>query len=80
MATKDKLWKKRFLCFLIAICDEKIKKVLSHYVDKQRKMIGKPDTPYSLMEGQGGPIVLLSEFLRGDDYVLFPGFQVSNKV
>lgn len=80
MTTKDKIWKLRFLCFLNALYDEDINKICSHNVDKSRKIIGKADTPYSLMEGQGGLIVLSSEILKGDDYVLFPGYQVSNKV
>ena len=42
--------------------------------DQQRKVPGKPDTPYSLMEGIGGDIIAYADLLTNDP--VFPGYDV----
>jgi hypothetical protein len=74
--TKDDSWRQKMLCFLYATVDEEIQIQVRECVDPQRYVKGMPDTPYSLMEGLGGQLCLYYDFLSGDDYMKFPGFQI----
>jgi lantibiotic modifying enzyme len=76
--TNDIEWKNKMLYFVYATFDPEIQVVISKYEDPQRYKIGKPDTPYSLMEGNGGIIVLYSDLLNEDKYVKFPGYDIIN--
>ena len=56
--TKDDLYLKEALAIAYATFDSKIQKLVSEFSDPQRKCKGKPDTPYSLMEGDGGLLIM----------------------
>jgi len=71
----------------IGICygtfDPQIQNLVKEYVDPQRKCKGIPDTPYSLMEGEGGCLVmyydLISIILKKNNSEfngIFPGYEV----
>jgi len=71
----------------IAICkgtyDPSIQSLVKEEVDPQRKCKGVPDTPYSLMEGEGGCLVmyydLMSILLKKDKSAFFgdfPGYEI----
>jgi hypothetical protein len=72
--TNDKEWLNKSLCFAYATIDLDIQEIVSKYDDPQRYKIGVPDTPYSLMEGNGGAIVLYSDILSQN--MKFPGFEI----
>ncbi len=57
---------------LIDITAEVQKAVLKQ-PDKQRKIPGISDSPYSLMEGNAGTLSLFCDLLRGN--VIFTGFE-----
>ena len=42
--------------------------------DPQRKVVGIPDTPYSLMEGMGGTLVMYYDLIGGN--MRFPGYEI----
>ena len=60
----------------------KSKKKVSQYADPQRKVVGKPDTPYSLMEGDGGLLIMyydLISLINGDNDCMtkvLPGYEI----
>ena len=46
------------------------------YKDPTRKVVGTPDTLYSLMEGRMGLVVMYIDLLRNDIYMKFPGYEI----
>ena len=69
------LWRTRVFMFAKAMCDPKIKAQQNDYnVDPQST--GLPFYKYSLMEGITGQIYFLSELLRDDENLKFPGFEI----
>lgn len=83
--TKQIVWFQRFVDFLFLVFNKSVNRVVSEAEDRTRYVPGIPDTPYSLMEGVGGLVCLMAEFLatlvsRSNgidfDYVAFPGYEV----
>lgn len=72
--TTNPLWNYRFSCFLDATWNEAIQQSTYKYSDPSRKVIGVPDSPYSLMEGMGGTIVLYADVLSNK--MFFPGYEL----
>jgi hypothetical protein len=72
--TTNPLWKYRFSCFLDATWNESIQQQASTYTDPTRKVSGIADSPYSLMEGLGGTVVLYADVISGE--MLFPGYEL----
>lgn len=72
--TNDEIWKKRSICMALATNDKDIQEICSNHNDPQRKTIGIPDAPFSLMEGLGGNISLFCDILIED--VKFPGYDI----
>ena len=71
----------------IGICygtfDPEIQSLVKEYVDPQRKCKGIPDTPYSLMEGEGGCLVMYYDLMsillkkNNSDFTgIFPGYEI----
>ena len=71
----------------VGICygtfDPEIQKLVGEYVDPQRKCKGIPDTPYSLMEGEGGCLVMYYDLIsilskkKNSDFIgVFPGYEI----
>jgi len=73
--TKDIEWRRRGYCFVNATFDDEIQKECRNLDDPQRLVQGIPDTPYSLMEGNGGLLCLLSDVVNSENLV-FPGFEL----
>ena len=80
--TKDDLYLKEALAIAYATFDSKIQKLVSEFSDPQRKCKGKPDTPYSLMEGDGGLLIMyydLVSLIDGDKDCMtkvLPGYEI----
>ena len=80
--TKDELYLKEAFGIAFGTLDPKIQKLVSEYVDPQRKAKGIPDTPYSLMEGDGGLLIMyydLISLVDGDNDCMtkvFPGYEI----
>ena len=80
--TKDALYLKEALAVAYATFDPEIQKNVSQYSDPQRKAVGKPDTPYSLMEGEGGLLIMyydLISLINGDNDCMtkvLPGYEI----
>ena len=80
--TKEELYLKECLAVANATFDSEIQKKISKFVDPQRRVVGKPDYPYSLMEGDGGLLIMyydLISLINGDDDCMvkvFPGYEI----
>jgi len=81
--TNQKIWYERFIDYLFIVFNKSANKIISETEDRSRYVTGVPDTPYSLMEGIGGLICLISDFLsswhsrnKNIDYVVFPGYEI----
>lgn len=81
--TKETKWRLRSFLFANAILDENVQTLCRKYEDPQRIVVGIPDSPYSLMEGNGGVICLFSDILNECDSntnenlaIRFPGFEI----
>ena len=72
--TKDLKWKHRFTCFVDATWNAKYQELVKAHKDPSRFVKGISDTPYSLMEGMGGTIVLYADILGND--LMFPGYEL----
>ena len=71
----------------IGICygtfEPEIQKYVKEFVDPQRKSKGIPDTPYSLMEGEGGCLVMYYDLIsillkkNNSEFIgIFPGYEI----
>lgn len=80
--SKDKEVLKRALCMCMATFNKEIKEICSKYKDPQRLVVGVPDRPYSLMEGEAGDLCLyydIFSFLEEEkegDRIIFPGYEI----
>ena len=66
----------RAFSFALASTDRKIQRQCQEYEDPQRLNKGICDHPFSLMEGLAGDICFLSDLLRDENDVRFPGYEV----
>ena len=62
--TKNELYLKEAIGICKGTFDEEIQALVKKYEDPQRKCIGMPDTPYSLMEGEGGCLVMYYDLVK----------------
>ena len=80
--SKNILYLKEAIGIAYGTFDPKIQSLVSEYVDPQRKVKGIPDTPYSLMEGDGGLLIMyydLISLIDGDKDIMtktFPGYEI----
>jgi len=81
--TKDDLYLKEAIGICYGTFDPQVQNLVKEFVDPQRKCKGIPDTPYSLMEGEGGCLVmyydLVSLLLKksDSDFIgFFPGYEI----
>ena len=81
--TKDDLYLKEAIGICKGTYDPKIQSLVKEDKDPQRKCKGIPDTPYSLMEGEGGCLVmyydLMSILLKKINSAFigdFPGYEI----
>jgi len=74
--TNDTDWLYKAYCFTLATFDEDLQNRFKDNDPSSRLIKGIPDTPYSLMEGEGGTICLYSEILNNIKYVKLPGYEI----
>ena len=81
--TKNDLYLKEAIGICFGTFDPEVQSLVKEYVDPQRKCKGIPDTPYSLMEGEGGNLVMYYDLLsillnknNSDFIALFPGYEI----
>jgi hypothetical protein len=81
--SKNDLYLKEAIGICTGTFDPKIQSLVKGYSDPQRKKRGIPDTPYSLMEGEGGCLVmyydLISILLKKNNSIFygdFPGYEI----
>ena len=80
--TKDLLYLKEALAIASTTFDPQIQKLVSEFSDPQRMCIGKPDTPYSLMEGDGGLLIMYYDLVSLIDededpmIKILPGYEI----
>ena len=80
--TKDELYLNEAMGIAFATVDPEIQALVSEYKDPQRKKKGVPDTPYSLMEGDGGLLIMyydLISLINGNSDIMtgkFPGYEI----
>ena len=80
--TKDELFLKEAVGVDYATFDPKIQALVSEFSDPQRKVKGIPDHPYSLMEGNGGLLIMyydLINLIDGDKDIMtkvLPGYEI----
>ena len=80
--TKNELYLKEAIGVAYATFDPKIQSLVSEFSDPQRKVKGTPDHPYSLMEGNGGLLIMyydLINLIDGDKDCMtkvLPGYEI----
>ena len=80
--SNDNLYLKEAACIASATFDKKIQSLVSDYCDPQRKRRGIPDTPFSLMEGDGGLLIMyydLIALIEKDKDIMtkvLPGYEI----
>lgn len=81
--TKDDLYLKEAIGICYGTFDPQIQNLVKEFVDPQRKCKGIPDTPYSLMEGEGGCLVMYYDLVslllkkNDSDFIgIFPGYEI----
>ena len=81
--TKNDLYLKEAIGISYGTFDPYVQDLVKEFVDPQRKCKGIPDTPYSLMEGEGGCLVmyydLMSILLKKNNSEFigdFPGYEI----
>ena len=84
--TKEEIYLKEAIGICFGTFDEKVQKLVREYKDPQRLCKGIPDTPYSLMEGEGGCLVMYYDLVkvilnRGKNdkdslWGIFPGYEI----
>ena len=62
--SKNELYLKEAVGICQGTYDEDVQALVKKYEDPQRKCIGIPDTPYSLMEGEGGCLVMYYDLVK----------------
>ena len=84
--TKNELYLKEAIGICHGTFDERVQKLVKEYKDPQRLCVGIPDTPYSLMEGEGGCLVMYYDLVKvilnkenidkNQFWGLFPGYEI----
>ena len=84
--SNDELYLKEAIGICQGTFDPEVQALVKKYEDPQRKCIGIPDTPYSLMEGEGGCLVMYYDLVkvilnRGKNdkdslWGIFPGYEI----
>jgi len=81
--TQNDLYLKEAIGICNGTFDPTVQSLVKEYKDPQRKKKGVPDTPYSLMEGEGGCLVmyydLMSILLKKNNSAFigyFPGYEI----
>jgi len=84
--SNDELYLKEAMGICQGTFDPEVQALVKKYEDPQRKCIGIPDTPYSLMEGEGGCLVMYYDLVkvilnRGKNdkdslWGIFPGYEI----
>ena len=84
--TKNDLYLKEAICICFGTFDKEVQKLVKGYKDPQRLARGIPDTPYSLMEGEGGCLVMYYDLMKVIEYGdkidknqfwgVFPGYEI----
>ena len=72
-------WRIRAFMFAKTLCDPYIRKQSEQYIISkkiERLTEGKPDHPYSLMEGIAGEVCFLADMITGEDSMRLPGFEI----
>ena len=84
--TKNELYLKEAVGICFGTFDEEVQKLVKCYSDPQRLCVGIPDTPYSLMEGEGGCLVMYYDLVKvilnkykndnNELWGMFPGYEI----
>ena len=84
--TKNELYLKEAIGICFGTFDQNIQKLVKEYKDPQRLKRGIPDTPYSLMEGEGGCLVMYYDLVKtvlnkdhdniNQIWGIFPGYEI----
>ena len=84
--TKNELYLKEAIGICFGTFDQNIQKLVKEYKDPQRLKKGIPDTPYSLMEGEGGCLVMYYDLVKtilnkdndniDQNWGIFPGYEI----
>ena len=84
--TKNELYLKEAVSICFGTFDEKVQKLVKEFKDPQRLCRGIPDTPYSLMEGEGGCLVMYYDLVKiilnrekneqNQFWGMFPGYEI----
>jgi len=74
--TGDPKWRTKGYCLANATYIKRIQIECAKYRDPTRKVIGTPDTVYSLMEGRMGLVVMYMDLMTDELNMNFPGYQV----
>ena len=82
----DELYLKEAMGICQGTFDPEVQALVKKYEDPQRKCIGIPDTPYSLMEGEGGCLVMYYDLVKvilnrekkdkDSLWGMFPGYEI----
>ncbi len=84
--SNDELYLKEAIGICQGTFDPEVQALVKKYEDPQRKCIGIPDTPYSLMEGEGGCLVMYYDLVKvilnrekkdkDSLWGIFPGYEI----
>ena len=80
--TNDEIYLKEAVGICMGTFDKRVQDLVKVYEDPQRRAIGIPDTPYSLMEGNGGCLVMYYDLMsllnkKQNEWVgVFPGYEI----
>ena len=84
--SNDELYLKEAVGICQGTFDPEIQALVKQYEDPQRKCIGIPDTPYSLMEGEGGCLTMYYDLIKvilnrdksdkDSFWGMFPGYEI----
>ena len=84
--TKNELYLKEAIGICFGTFEQNVQKLVKEYKDPQRLIRGIPDTPYSLMEGEGGCLVMYYDLVKtvlnkDNDNInqiwgIFPGYEI----
>jgi hypothetical protein len=72
-------WRIRAFMFAKTLCDPYIRTQSEQYLEKKgvkRLTTGKPDHPFSLMEGIAGEVCFLADMVTGEDWMRLPGYEI----
>jgi hypothetical protein len=67
-------WRTRTYCFVQALCDKVPRKQPKKFKSEEKDK--SVSHPFGLMEGIAGEICILSDFLRDENLIRFPGYEI----